>query len=95
MPRPFSIAAAVVKILKTEPAPSPAREYGCAWTVSSASALSPYVRLLAIAMTLCESWPGLITFITFAMPSRLALAFAFSPALVDAWTCGSRVVLMR
>ncbi|SLH14056.1 Uncharacterised protein [Mycobacteroides abscessus subsp. abscessus] len=41
MPRPFSIAAAVVKILKTEPAPSPTIENGCGCTVSLASWFRP------------------------------------------------------
>src|SRR6478735_5194451 len=38
VPSPFSMAAAVVKILKIDPAPCPASEYGCACTVSLAFA---------------------------------------------------------
>src|SRR6476620_466572 len=41
MPRPFSIAAAVVKILKIEPAPSPTAENGCGCTVSLFSPSRP------------------------------------------------------
>ena len=70
MPMPISSAAAVVKILKIEPAPSPTSENGCGCTVSLASLLSPYVRLLAIAITRCASLPGLITLITLATPSE-------------------------
>ena len=55
---PMSSAAAVVKILKMEPAPSPTSENGCGCTVSLASLLNPYVRLLAIAITRCASLPG-------------------------------------
>ena len=51
MPMPISIAAAVVKILKIDPAPSPTRENGCGCMVSPASVFRPYVRLLAIAST--------------------------------------------
>ncbi|SKX75975.1 Uncharacterised protein [Mycobacteroides abscessus subsp. abscessus] len=39
--RPFSRPAATVKILKTEPAPSPTSEKGCGCTVCDALALSP------------------------------------------------------
>ena len=41
MPIPISSAAAVVKILKIEPAPSPTNENGCGCMVSPISLLSP------------------------------------------------------
>ena len=41
MPIPICIAAAVVKILKIEPAPSPTSENGCDRMVSPASLFNP------------------------------------------------------
>ena len=41
VPRPMSMAAAVVKILKIDPAPSPTRENGCGCMVSPAAVFSP------------------------------------------------------
>ena len=41
MPNPISIAAALVKILKIDPAPSPTRVKGCGWTVWPASSFNP------------------------------------------------------
>ena len=68
MPIPISSAAAVVKILKTDPAPSPTGVKGCGCTVWPAPSSSPYVRLSAIASTRCASLPGLMTLITLATP---------------------------
>ena len=95
MPMPMSIAAAVVKILKMDPAPSPTRENGCGRIVSPASVSSPYVRLLAIAMTWWESLPGAITLITLEMPGRVGLANLSMAALTGIWTSGSNVVRIR
>ena len=41
MPMPICIAAAVVKILKIDPAPSPTSENGCDRMVSPASVFNP------------------------------------------------------
>ena len=41
MPIPMSSAAAVVKILKIDPAPSPTSENGCGCIVSPASRFNP------------------------------------------------------
>ena len=41
IPMPICIAAAVVKILKMDPAPSPTSENGCARIVSPASLFNP------------------------------------------------------
>ena len=92
---PISSAATVVKILKIEPAPSPTSENGCGCTVSLASLLNPYVRLLAIAITRCASLPGLITLITLATPSKVGLATLSIDCLTDACTIGSNVVRIR
>ncbi|CPA38421.1 Uncharacterised protein [Mycobacterium tuberculosis] len=92
---PMSRAAAVVKILKIDPAPSPTRENGCGRMVSPASRSSPYLRLLAMANTLCASLPGLITLITLEIPARFGLAYLSMAALTGACTSGSRVVRIR
>ena len=73
VPMPFSIAAATVKTLNTEPAPSPTSENGCGWTVWLSPSSRPYWRLEAIATTLWESLPGRTTLITSATPCAVGL----------------------
>ena len=92
---PISSAAALVKILNTDPAPSPTSVNGCGWTVSPRSSLSPYVRLSPIASTGWASRPGLITLITLATLSSVGLATVLIAFFTLSWTVGSRVVLMR
>ncbi len=48
-----------------------------------------------MARTLCESWPGSITFITEATSSTVGLVNRSSDSLTEFWTSGSRVVRMR
>ena len=73
---PESSAAALVKILNTEPAPSPTMVKGCGCTVWPASNFNPYPRLLAIASTGWRSLPGRMTLITLATLSNAGLATA-------------------
>ncbi len=81
MPIPMSSAAAVVKILNIDPAPSPANENGWGCTVWLASRSSPYVRLSPIAINRWVSLPGVITLITLATPGALGSAYFSMAAL--------------
>ncbi len=85
----------MVKILKIDPAPSPASEYGCGCTVWPAARFSPYVRLLAIAITRWASRPGRITLITLATPSAVGEATLSTAFFTLSCTCGSRLVRIR
>ncbi len=74
---PFSIAAATVKILNVDPAPSPTCANGSGWTVCRLPTSSPYTREEFMATMSCEVSPGLITFMTWATFDRVGLAVSF------------------
>ncbi len=92
VPMPFSMAAATVKTLKTEPPPSPTSENGCGCTVWLSPSSSPYWRLEAIATTLWASLPGRTTLITSATPWAVGLPYVSTERWTLDWTVSSRVV---
>jgi hypothetical protein len=67
-------SAVFFKVVSGSTSPSPTGENGCGRIVSPASPFSPWLRLLAIAITRWASLPGLITLITLATPSSVGLA---------------------